>query len=72
MATNDSGTYFDLNCGAVPNFKTPSQYIKAKLKMLREEMYIEPTVDEIIRLNSLVTEEDINIAVRGIIDRHWN
>ena len=53
-------------------FKNPRQYVKEKLKMLRNEMYIRPTVEEIDHLYSLKTEGDIDRAVKTIIDRHWS
>ena len=53
-------------------FVTPEQYIKAKLKMLEEEMYINPTSEELAHLKSLKTEVGIDNAVKSIIDRHWS
>jgi FPC/CPF motif-containing protein YcgG len=52
-------------------FVTPEQYIEAKLEMLRDDMHIEPTVKELEHLREMKTEINIDIAVRGIIDRHW-
>lgn len=54
-----------------PSFVSPEQYIKAKLKMLRKEMYIEPTGKEVAHLQSLKTRQAIDNAVHSIIDRHW-
>lgn len=53
-------------------FETPEQFVEAKLIMLRNEMYIEPTKDEVAHLYELKTEHAINRAVLGIIDRHWS
>lgn len=53
-------------------FKNPKQYIKFKLKMLRRDMYIEPTQKEVDHLYTLTTETAIDNAVHSIIARHWN
>jgi hypothetical protein len=63
---------YDIRCYAVPSFKTPDQYIKEKLKMLRGEMFIEPTKEELDHLFELTDEGDIDRAVHSIIARHWN
>ena len=55
-----------------PEFKTPKQYVKAKLKMLRNDMWILPSKKEEVHLYSLKTQGDIDRAVASIIDRHWN
>jgi hypothetical protein len=69
----DTGTkVYDIRCYAVPTFKTPEQYVREKLKMLRGEMLIEPTADELNHLVELQTEGDIDRAVHSIIARHWN
>ena len=52
-------------------FVTPEQYVEDKIEMLREEMYIKPTYDEIAHLKTLKTEVSIDNAVHSIIDRHW-
>lgn len=52
-------------------FTTPEEYIDGKIVMLRNEMYINPTLEEINHLYSLKTEGDIDRAVHSIIDRHW-
>lgn len=55
----------------VDDFVNPKQYIKAKLKMLRNEMFIKPTEEEVEHLYSLETSVAIDNAVHSIIDRHW-
>ena len=52
-------------------FENPEQYVEAKLRMLRRDMYIKPTPEEIAHLYSLKTPCEINNAVHSIIDRHW-
>lgn len=53
------------------NFTTPEKYIARKLKMLRKDMYIEPTEEEIAHLKKMKTEGDIDRAVKTIIATHW-
>lgn len=71
MKVNETGRYFDLRCSAVPDFVTPKQYVKEKLKILRDDMCIYPTYEEIKHLRSLKTEGDIDRAVHTIIENHW-
>lgn len=71
MKKNETDRYFDLRCGAVPDFRTPKQYIREKLKILRDDMCIHPTIREIDHLYSLKTEGDIDRACHSIIERHW-
>lgn len=47
-------------------------YYKSKIKMLRKDMQIEPTVEEIRHLRSLKTVIAIDNAVHNIIERHWS
>lgn len=54
-----------------PNFSTPEKYVKAKLKILRRDFYIEPTEVEIKHLNELKTQVSIDNAILGIINNHW-
>lgn len=52
-------------------FVTPEQYVEGKIEMLKEEMCINPTAEEIEHLKTLKTETSIDNAVHSIIDRHW-
>lgn len=52
-------------------FVSPEKYVNAKLRMLRNDMYIEPTAEEIARLRSKKTEVEIDSVVRGIVARAW-
>jgi hypothetical protein len=54
-----------------PKFQNAEQYIKAKLKMLVNDFCIKPTETEIKHLYGLATENEINCAVRQIINNHW-
>ena len=47
-------------------------YIRSKLKMLRNEMLIDPTEEEIEHLKELKTTVAIDNAVHSIIERHWS
>lgn len=55
-----------------PVFKTPEQYVKAKLKILDRDFYIKPTEEEIAHLNTLKTQIAIDNAVLSIINHHWS
>lgn len=46
-------------------------YIRSKVKMLRNDMLIKPTDEELDNLNSLKTMVAVDNAVHSIIDRHW-
>lgn len=54
------------------DFKSSDAYIEYKLGMLRNEMCIRPTKEEIEHLRSLKTMGDIDRCVHSIIDRHWS
>ena len=58
--------------GCLPEFISADRYVMAKLKMLRYEMLIEPTHEEITHLYELKTETAIDNAVHSIIARHWD
>ena len=53
-------------------FESPEQYVKCKIRMLEDEMYIKPSQQEIDHLKELTTETAINAAVRAIINKHWS
>lgn len=53
-------------------FQNPKQYVDDKLEMLRNEMYIYPSPEEIAHLRTLKTEGDIDRAVKSIINRAWS
>lgn len=48
------------------------QYVDLKLEMLRKEMYIHVSDDEVSHLKTLGSQSAIDAAVRSIIDRHWD
>ena len=53
-------------------YENPEEFVDFKINMLVNEMFIEPTEDEIAHLRSLTTETAINNAVRSIVARHWS
>ena len=46
-------------------------FIKSKIKMLRKDMYIEPTKEELDKLWSLKSMVAVDNVVHSIIDRPW-
>ena len=46
-------------------------FLASKLKMLRKDMLIEPTREELDQLYSLNSMVAIDNMVHSIIDRHW-
>jgi hypothetical protein len=67
--TTDSEQAYKLS--NAPQFKNAKQYTQAKLIMLKNDFYINPTETEITHLYELATENEINCAVRQIINDHW-
>ena len=55
-----------------PIFKTPEQYVKAKLRILKRDFYIEATQEEITHLKTLTTQTSIDNAILSIINRRWD
>ena len=55
-----------------PQFTTPAEYLKAKLKILSRDFKIEPTTTELEHLRTLTTEIAIDNAILSIINHHWS
>lgn len=55
-----------------PVFNNPKQYTKAKLKILTEDFYINPTEEELEHLKTLKMQIAIDNAILGIINRNWD
>ena len=72
FATENGNEKLKVDDNYGPDFENPIQYIQLKLKMLRKDMYITPTKEEIAHLYCLTSETAINNAVHSIIDRHWS
>lgn len=54
-----------------PQFTTPQQYLKAKLKILSRDFHITPTETELTHLRTLTTEISIDNAILSVIAHHW-
>ena len=54
-----------------PLFKTPEKYLKVKLKILKRDFCITPTLDEICHLQKLTTQIQIDNAILAIINNRW-
>lgn len=55
-----------------PQWTTPEKYIKAKLKILKRDFWIEPTEKELEHLKTLTTQVSIDNAILSIIAHHWD
>lgn len=55
-----------------PIWTTPEKYLKAKLRILTQDFYINPTEEEMEHLKTLQTQIGIDNAILGIINRHWD
>lgn len=55
-----------------PIFKTPEQYIKAKLKIWERDFCIKPTETELEHINTLKTQIEIDNAFQSLITRRWD
>lgn len=58
--------------GYSPVFKTPKQYVEAKLKILERDFRIKATEEELAHLSTLKTQVAIDNAVLSIIAHHWD
>lgn len=61
----------DFVASYVPQFTTPEEFINTKIKMLKKDFYIDLTDDDIAHLREFKTENEINAAVKGIINKYW-
>ena len=60
-----------MRAGIIPNFKDADKFIDAKIKMLKEDFLINLTDDDIAHLRKFKTENDINAAVRSLVNKYW-
>lgn len=67
--TQDRDHIFEANY--TPKFETPGQFITDKIEMLREHFRINLTAEDIDYLCQFKTENEINAAVKGIINKYW-
>ena len=55
----------------IPEFTTAAQFVEAKVEMLRDQFCIRLTEEDIAHLKSFKTENEINTAVKGILNKYW-
>jgi hypothetical protein len=55
----------------IPDFTTPEQFIDEKIKILREDFYINITEEDEAYLRSFKRQNEINTAIRGLINKYW-
>lgn len=55
----------------VPAFVDPDKYVDDKVKMLEEEFMIKISYDDTVYLRQYKTENEINAAVKGLINKYW-
>lgn len=55
----------------IPKFHTPGQFITDKIEMLREHFHINLTAEDVDYLCQFKTENEINAAVKGILNKYW-
>lgn len=55
----------------IPKFHTPGQFIDDKITILREHFGIKLTAEDIAHLCEFETENEINAAVKGILNKYW-
>ena len=56
----------------IPKFETPERFIAEKVAILRNHMGIYPTPEEIQHLKTYKTENEINAAIKTIINKYWD
>lgn len=55
----------------IPKFQNPGQFINDKIEILREHFGINLTAEDIAHLCEFTTENEINAAVKGILNKYW-
>lgn len=60
-----------MRSSSIPNFTTPEKFIKAKIKMLKEDFMIDITKEDEEYLRKFKTEGGINSAVKHLINKYW-
>lgn len=53
------------------NFTTVDRYVNYKLKILRNDMYINPTWEEISHMRDCQTRGAVDAAFRSLITKYW-
>lgn len=57
--------------GCIPKFDRADKFIDEKVNILKDQMYIQVTDEDIEYLRQFKTEGDINAAVKRIINKYW-
>ena len=60
-----------VNYGCIPKFDTPEKFIDEKIEMLRDHFYIQITDEDIAYLRQFKKENEINAAVKSILNKYW-
>ena len=55
----------------IPKFENPGQFINDKIEILRNQFHINLTAEDIAHLCEFKTENEINAAVKGILNKYW-
>lgn len=55
----------------IPKFINPDDFINKKIEILQEQFYINLTDEDIAFLRTFKTENEINAAVKGILNKYW-
>jgi hypothetical protein len=55
----------------VPEFKTAAEFADEKIAMLLEDFCIHLTEEDMAHIRSFKTEADINLAVKGMLNKYW-
>lgn len=70
--TNSKGyDIYPSGAAYIPEFTTAREFADAKIEMLREQFCIRLTKEDTTHLRSLKTENEINAAVKSIINKYW-
>lgn len=61
----------DFVASYVPQFNDPEDFVNTKIEMLQDDFCIKLTDEDIGYLRSFKTENEINAAVKGILNKYW-
>lgn len=61
----------DFTASYIPQFTTAEEFVNAKIEMLRGPFCINLTQEDIDYLRSFKTENEINAAVKGLLNKYW-
>lgn len=56
----------------IPKFKSPKEFAKAKVKMLREEFCVNLSAEDEAYILGLKTEAEINSAFKKMLNKYWS